>query len=125
MLCRDGKPKLYTTHRLVALAFIPKLRRRNKVNHKNSIRTDNRVENLEWMTQKENIRHGRLTGLYADQREVIRLEDNKLYRSTAEAGRDVKSGHGCIVRVCQGKQKHHKGFHYAYYKKGDQNYVMG
>ena len=51
---RDGKRKDEYIHRIVAEHFIPNPDGKKYVNHKNCIRDDNSVENLEWVTAKEN-----------------------------------------------------------------------
>lgn len=57
------KRKLVSIHRMVAEAFIPMEEGKAFVNHKNGIKTDNRVENLEWVTSKENVNHAIKSGL--------------------------------------------------------------
>ena len=51
-----------TIHQLVAQTFIPNPRNCQEVNHKNFLRQDNRAENLEWVTRKENVRHALAAG---------------------------------------------------------------
>lgn len=55
--------KAYYVHRLVAFAFLKKESNTLEVNHKNGIKTDNNLENLEWVTSSENKSHAFSTGL--------------------------------------------------------------
>ena len=54
-LSKDGKRKNHYLHRLVAEAFIPNLSNLEVVDHINHDRSDNRVDNLQWLTQAENV----------------------------------------------------------------------
>jgi len=64
-LTKGETRKGYSIHRLVAITFIPNPNNKKTVNHINGIKIDNRLENLEWTTQKENVCHARdILGMY-------------------------------------------------------------
>lgn len=80
----NGKRKMFIVHRLVAKYFLSGFVEKLDVNHKNGIKTDNRVENLEMATRKENLLHAVSIGLvtkrpYLDKRNVrSKLDDCQL-----------------------------------------------
>lgn len=90
VLTVNGKKMYPTVHRLVAQAFIPNPESKPHVNHKNGIKTDNRVENLEWVTCKENQIHCRDTlnpkykKITKEIANKIRTEKNVYYKDLAK-----------------------------------------
>ena len=59
----NGKRKNYPIHRIVAMVFIPNPKNKPQVNHKDGDKQNNRVDNLEWVTNSENMRHAYKNGL--------------------------------------------------------------
>lgn len=90
-----GIERRASVHRLVAEAFIPNPDGLRDVNHKNGIKTDNRLENLEWMSHSDNMKHqyqvlktGRYGHLYEPKEPLIKDEKiRKAVRAWAEANR--------------------------------------
>lgn len=85
-LSKKGR-KGFKVHRLVAQAFIPNPKKLLEINHINGIKTDNRVENLEWCTRKQNLVKGMKT-LPNIRRKHKRGEDNPHHKLTEK---DVKT----------------------------------
>jgi hypothetical protein len=60
---KNNKQKTYKVHRLIANAFIPNPNNKPEINHINCIKSDNKIENLEWVTKSENCKHRDLNEL--------------------------------------------------------------
>ena len=63
-LCNNGKYRNIRVHRLVAEAFIPNPNNLPQINHKDGNKQNNKVDNLEWCTCQENIRHAIKNNLF-------------------------------------------------------------
>lgn len=62
-LYKNGLVKNISIHRLVAMAFVKKIKNKTHVNHKNGNKLDNNFSNLDWVTPSENMMHAYKTGL--------------------------------------------------------------
>lgn len=132
-LTKNGINKSKKVHRLVAQAFIPNVDNKPTVNHKNGVKTDNNVENLEWATQKEQAQHAVKIGLWKWEEEskrklskyfakkVIQKDDDgniiKIWNSLSDVSRELCIPVPHIVRVCKGRRKHTRGYKWEYYSE--------
>lgn len=110
-LHKEGKIKKYYIHRLVASAFIPNPNNLPQVNHRNEIKTDNRVENIEWCTAQYNTNYGTRIERMAKAKSIPILQfnkDGKLVRkwdSVIQIEKEMGFDSSSIIKCCKGKLK--------------------
>ena len=106
-LCRGNRVHNKTVHRAVAEAFLPNPERKITVNHKNSIRTDNRLCNLEWATHSENSKHGFKMGRSHPMRKLSDEAVLAIRRDRASTAKDLGKKYGVhawtIHKIREGK----------------------
>ena len=131
MLSKVNKgAKNFTVHKLVGIAFVPNPLNKPQINHINGIKTDNRAENIEWVSASENIRHAYDTGLHSAHTNPIvgiNLITNKEVRFDliADATRYLRENgyprawHGSIGMCCRGNRNHAYGHKWKYQDKNN------
>lgn len=115
---KNNKCKYISWHRVVAETFLPNPNNYPVVNHKNGIKDDNRVENLEWCTQQENIQHSWRKGFSKSNRpiDVLTLDGEyiKTFRTAKEGGEFANCHPSGITKCARGHLKQCKGYKWRY-----------
>jgi len=122
-----GKECKLFQHRLVAMKYIPNPDRKTQVNHKNGIKTDNRIENLEWCTASENSQHSYDNGFSSVHKnsveglrktmskKVIDTSTGLTYRSAKEVSDKFNISHSTLRCWLNGSRTNYSTFKYINY----------
>lgn len=130
-LCKEKKKTTKTVHRLVALAFLEEVN--IQVNHKNGNKKNNNLNNLEFVSAKENIIHAIKNGLLkfnttkiAEEKRKVVLQIDKetnkvinIFKSAHEAARITGFNRGNISSCCRGNIKLANGYKWKYENKSN------
>lgn len=122
-LHKNGRVKTKTMHRLVAETFIPRIDGKTQVNHKDEDKTNNRVDNLEWVTAEENCNYGtrtiRATAKNGSKTPILQcdLETGKIiaeFKSQTVASMATGVSIPCINACLKERQKSAGGYLWKY-----------
>ena len=100
-------------HRLVALAFLANPDNLPEVNHKNCVRHDNRVENLDWISRKDNCAYTSTCG-HKSSKKIQCVETGEVFNTSTDAARVNGGDPGNIRTAARNPKRSVKGYHYFY-----------
>jgi NUMOD4 motif/HNH endonuclease len=112
----EGRDLTRSVHGLVARAFLEVAVSLLEPNHKDGRKTNNSVENLEWVTHQQNMIHAAQNGLLnpghgGPPRIRVRIiETGEIFESVNACARAIDGHHGCILQCLDGRQSSHRGF---------------
>ena len=113
-LCKNGKSKALTVHRIIANTFIPNVNCYSDVNHRNGNKEDNRINNLEWCTRSENIRHAYSNLKHGHWKTRVKcVETGFVYESIKEAALDNEAKPSSVGNNINGRIKSVNGLHFV------------
>ena len=116
MIWTDGKNTTISQHRILAEYFIENPESKLQVNHKNGIKSDNRLDNLEWVTQSENALHSFANGLQKPSRphmkKVIDTKTGVIYDSLTDAALAIGRNRTYLQRMLVGKRNNNTNLRY-------------
>ena len=122
-LWKDNKQHRYYVHRLVDETFIPNPDNLPEINHIDNNKNNNHVNNLEWCSYGQNIKHAYKTGLKVAtsnhlKRKILQYDKNMNFIKEWECTKDVQRSlgiyHSNISVCCEGRQKTAGGYIWRY-----------
>ena len=112
-LSNEGKSHTQYVHRLVAKAFLPNPQSLKFVNHRNGVKTDNNIRNLEWVSHSSNIKHAYDLGLIKKtNKPVIDICRGKKFNSSKEAAQFHNIKYSTLRNYLNGQMKRKSCFQY-------------
>lgn len=120
-LSKNNKVKTKYVHILIAQTFIPNLENKPQVNHIDCNKQNNRVDNLEWCTGLENMKHAVKNRLLkSNQKTVYQYDENnnliRIWDSTMQIERELGIDHRKISKICKIKKQKIDGLCFSYIK---------